>query len=197
MNLKVGISALLTTLGIFLGSPLSGADTGTQSVSKCVAVLEQSIVSSGFLKTHSDFKFTKEANSITLSYHTREWMIHGVGKDGVYKEPRKEIGPDSDGLIITAWFLSIGPDSVEQWAGRHRTLDLAGMDGPEQPNRISNFIRRPYWRVYGCETVLLDRDALIRVNIELNNRTSHKLIEEAFAQITQAFAKDRMKTSPQ
>jgi len=179
MNSRPGTFFMACAFCFLAGSAPCIAEAPKEVLSDKIATLEHAYESSGFLKTHPDVVITKNDNSLTLTFHAREWLVYGCGMDGRWtKDPRKETGPDSDGMVITVMLDDQGPES-EQWAGRYRELNLKGID--------SNYMREPYWQTYGCGTQLSNSRIYARVNIAMNNRTDRKLVEEAFAPIVTAF----------
>ena|ERR1051326_4684608 len=202
MKVLLRTSFTVVVLSLSIRLVLAAGDDSKQVVTACVKTVERAFRESGLLKGQTEFRLTNSNNSVTLSYHTREWLVYYAGKDGRWSaEPRKETGPDTDGIIITASFTPLedlpskgsgfGVNETEQWDGRYPNLDLKGMDLAERSEIISPIIRHPYWRTYGCGTVITDRRVWVRVHVAFNNRTNRKLLEQAFSPIVAAFSRDK------
>ena len=174
-------------------TPAQAAASGSTAalaadISKSLNDLERAYQASGFLKEHEGAKLTKGGDSLTVSWHTREWLVYRSGMDGKWtKEPGKETGPDSDGIVITIWVSGL-QHPEEQWAGRYPELSLKNMAADQTANSDS-MLREPYWRTYGCGAAVPGRRVYVSVNIEMNNRTDRKLIESAFAPVLAVFGR--------
>ena len=190
----------MVSVGCFccLGATVALGDRrAPPAVDSVLDPVEKSIKNTGFLKAHPAFKLTREGNALILSYHPKEWLVYSSGMNGIWsKDPHKQVGPDSDAIIITVSVLDLKEATQEQSPFRASGFDLKGLDEELSTGRLSHVLRRPYWSLYGCGMDLPKRGVKVSCNIEFNNRTDQKLLRRAFAPITGTFERDNRHNAP-
>ncbi|MBI3985517.1 MAG: hypothetical protein HY343_01240 [Lentisphaerae bacterium] len=98
-----------------------------------------------------------EGNQLILEQNTRSYLVYRSDKTGkISREPTNEIGPDSDGLL----------------------LSIAVQDGVYAGAAETNLeIKEPYWTTY-FDAYAIDKGARhLHVNLSYGTRTDRQLIE--------------------
>jgi len=129
-------------------------------------------------------ELTQDDNTITLSHHTREWLVYRSNMSGDWSEqPSKEIGPIADGFIITASILTSESAAQEQWAGRARGLVLDPVFDRGTTIVVGPILHYPYWSTYGCSADSPNRKLVAWVNVTYNTRPDRELLTKSFTLI--------------
>jgi len=181
----VSVVAIWSSL---FSAPLRARADDSAAAAVTLNEIDRAYRQSSIVRGHRGFQLSREGGVIVLKYHPRQWLTYTAGMDGTWsKEQRPELGPDSDGIVITIRISDPSAGLEQQADFRAPGFTLQFMDQQDAPGRLSHTLRRPYWSTYGTELSLPKRRVTIFCDINYNNRTSRDLIKEAFAPLAGAY----------